>query len=129
VTPASEVLAIGVGGAVGAVARYGTTLAMARWLGPAFPWGTLAVNGLGSFVLGAVVALGELDRAGPTTRALLGTGFCGAFTTFSTFSVETLRMPPLLAATNVAGNLTVSLLAAAAGFGLVAALRGGGPGG
>jgi CrcB protein len=125
----TQLVAIAVGGAAGALARYWTTLLLVRWLGPAFPWGTLAVNGIGSFVLGVVVALGELDRAGPTARALLGTGFCGAFTTFSTFSVETLRMPPPLAAVNVLANLAVSLLAAAAGFGLANTLRGGAPSG
>jgi CrcB protein len=125
----TNLVAIAGGGAAGALARYGTTLALARWLGPAFPWGTLAVNGLGSFLLGALVALGEADRAGPTARALVGTGFCGAFTTFSTFSVETLRMPPTLAFANVAANLTVSLLAAALGYAAAGALRGSGASG
>ena len=125
-----NLVAIAVGGALGALARYGTTLLLVWALGPSFPWGTLAVNGVGSFVLGGIVGLAEVDPAFPqTAKSLAGTGFCGAFTTFSTFSVETVRMSPPLAFANVAANVAVSLGAAACGFAVARALRAGAVGG
>ncbi|PPK66378.1 fluoride efflux transporter CrcB [Actinokineospora auranticolor] len=81
------VLLTALGAAVGAPARYLVDRGMRRWLGERFPWGTLVVNVVGSLVLGGVVA-----AAGPDLRVLLGTGFCGALTTFSTFSADTLRL-------------------------------------
>jgi CrcB protein len=86
-------LAIGLGGALGAVAR----AALGLWLNPkeggALPWGTFAANLLGSLALGFLVGLLLSERmTSPTTRALLATGFCGAFTTFSTFSMETVNL-------------------------------------
>lgn len=79
---AATALAVALGGAVGAVGRY----LAGRWLPPraGIPWGTLLVNVAGSFVLGLVLGAGMP----PWWTALLGTGFCGALTTFSTFSSE-----------------------------------------
>jgi fluoride exporter len=113
---------VALGGAAGCVARHGATLALAR-VGAGFPWGTLAVNVVGSFVLAALVAAGE-PRVSPEWRAAIGTGFCGGFTTFSTFSVDTLQMPVGLAAANVAANLALSFGAAFAGFAVGRLLRG-----
>lgn len=103
------------GGAVGAPLRYladGWVTARAR--GP-FPWGTFAVNVVGSFVLGLLLATGP-----EWLVALGGVGVCGALTTFSTFSFETVRLleqgrtaPALL---NVVGSVGVGLAAAAAGW-------------
>ncbi len=86
-------LAIGAGGALGAVSRAGLGL----WLNPkedgALPWGTFAANLAGSLILGILLGLLLSERmTSPTAKALLATGFCGAFTTFSTFSVETVLL-------------------------------------
>ena len=78
---------VALGGALGASARYLTGLATLRLLGPGFPWGTLAVNVLGSFAMGVVVVLlaqYSANRLAP----LLMTGFLGGFTTFSAFSLD-----------------------------------------
>ncbi|MEQ1501673.1 MAG: fluoride efflux transporter CrcB [Myxococcota bacterium] len=118
------VAAVAIGGAIGSVARYLLTLGLARWLGPSFPWGTLAVNGVGTLILGVVVGVATVDpRLSPTAKAAIGTGFCGGFTTFSTFSIETLRMPLSTAAINVGANLAVSLAGGAIGLGLARLLR------
>jgi CrcB protein len=103
------------GGAVGAPARYLTDLAVQRLHRSSFPWGTWTVNMAGSFVLG-VVAAGT-----PTwVETLVGTGFCGALTTFSTFGYETVRLAEegetTTAAANALGSLAVGLLAAALGW-------------
>jgi fluoride exporter len=119
-------LAVAAGGALGAVARYGSVRLLAAWLGPAFPYGTLAVNVLGSGLAGwlFVRLVGAGDAAG-NLRALLIVGFLGAFTTFSAFSVETLRLldagHPGLAALNVIANLLLCLTAAAFGIALARA--------
>ncbi|MDQ3605752.1 MAG: fluoride efflux transporter CrcB [Gemmatimonadota bacterium] len=79
---------VALGGAVGAVTRY----ALAGWIyeraGADFPWGTLAVNLLGSFALGVLLPLLAVQPAQAEWRALVSVGFLGAFTTFSTFSYE-----------------------------------------
>lgn len=84
---------IAAAGAVGTLARYGLSSAVQAWAGPRFPWGTLAVNVLGCFLFGLVWALVEY-RMGLDTQArlILLTGFMGAFTTFSTYGFETMRM-------------------------------------
>ncbi len=121
-------VAIGFAGALGALARYGVSVAALRWLGEGFPYGTLCVNLIGCFLLG-VVAQFTLDGAGfaPQTRAIVGTGFLGAFTTFSTFGVETYRAIEAgawaTAASNVAINVIGGLALAAAGIALASAMR------
>ena len=87
----SQILAVAVGGAVGALARHGVSTAAAAAFGPRFPLGTLIVNVAGSFVMGWLFALftGRMDVS-PELRLLVTTGLLGAFTTFSTFSMETL---------------------------------------
>ncbi|MEV1332176.1 fluoride efflux transporter CrcB [Micromonospora costi] len=116
------VLLVALGAAVGAPLRYLTDRAVQARFGAAFPWGTLTVNVAGSLVLGAVVGL----PAGPAVTTLVGTGFCGALTTWSTLSYETLRLareggrlPALL---NVLGSVAAGLAAAAAGYALARAL-------
>jgi fluoride exporter len=86
-------LAAGAGSALGAVARYATSLWMLEAFGPGFPWGTLGVNVLGSFLIGllAVLLAGEGGAwRNNATRQFLLAGFCGGFTTFSIFSLELL---------------------------------------
>jgi CrcB protein len=85
-----QVLLVAVGGAIGSVGRYGVGLAAARLFGLAFPWGTLIVNVAGGFAMGWLAA-----RVGPmqeNMRLLVGVGVLGGFTTFSTFSLETVRL-------------------------------------
>jgi fluoride exporter len=88
-------VAVAVGGAIGSVARFWLTGAMAALTGPRFPWGTLLINVLGSFVIGLVAGLTlTSDRVGmhPDIRIFLMTGVCGGFTTFSAFSLQTLEL-------------------------------------
>lgn len=107
---------VGTGGAIGAVLRYWVSV---RLESDRFPWATLSVNVLGSFALGLLVFAG----AGETTMQLLGIGVCGAFTTFSTFSVETVRLwergDRRLAVANAVGTLVLSLASVALAWLLV----------
>lgn len=86
-------LLIGIAGGIGTLLRYGLTLALGRALGTAFPFGTLAVNVIGSFLLGVVAeAFSGATIAGTEARLVLGVGLMGGFTTYSSFNLETLRL-------------------------------------
>ncbi len=86
-----ELGAIAAGGALGAVMRFWVSGGVYVWLGRDFPYGTLSVNLIGSFIIGIVfVLLTERLTLGAEVRAFVMIGFLGAFTTFSTFSLETL---------------------------------------
>lgn len=102
------------GGAGGAVLRYSISIFMLQLFGTSFPFGTLTVNVLGSFLMGVVSALAQLSHISPELKALLGVGFMGALTTFSTFSNETLMLIQggewLKAFLNMALNLGICLL-------------------
>ncbi|HHQ42288.1 MAG TPA: fluoride efflux transporter CrcB [Chromatiales bacterium] len=118
----THLLAVAAGGAAGALARYGLTAAVHAVAGRTFPWGTLAANVLGSFAMGLLyVLLLERSAASPEARALLLTGLLGAFTTFSTFTVETLNLVEAgalgRAAANVLASVALCLLAAWIGMG------------
>ncbi len=85
----SLILAVAAGGALGSVARYLVGIASIKAFGLAFPWGTLIVNVLGSFLIGAFVELFALKADLPQEmRVFLTVGICGGFTTFSTFSLD-----------------------------------------
>lgn len=86
-------VAMGIGGALGAVARFAVWRQMNLWLGTLLPWGTLAVNVLGAFLLG-ILAMWFRSRTelSPEWQAVSTVGFLGAFTTFSTFSIEVLGL-------------------------------------
>lgn len=119
----SQLAALALAGAAGSLGRYGLTVLATRWLGDAFPYGTLAVNALGSLLLGLLAhVLLYHPSVPPGWRLPLTTGFLGAFTTFSTFSVETVNLvesgQPSAALGNVALNLILGLLLAAAGLSL-----------
>jgi CrcB protein len=80
------------GGALGALCRYGLGVAGGRWLGAGFPWGTLAANMIGCFLIGAGFGLaGRVQWFGPEIRLFFMTGFLGALTTFSTYALESVN--------------------------------------
>ncbi len=86
-------LLVGFGGGIGSIARY----LCQKWFGEnypyPFPWGTFAVNLIGCFLIGVIYAASEKTMAlSPQTRLLLITGFCGGFTTFSTFAFENMNL-------------------------------------
>jgi len=87
-----------------------------------FPWGTVVINVTGSFLLGVLAGLALWHGLDPDVRAVAGTGFCGGYTTFSAFGVETVRLAEdgrhRLALANMAGSTAAALLAAAAGLAL-----------
>lgn len=106
-------LLVALGGAVGAPLRYLTDRAVQARHDSVFPWGTFVVNAAGSLVLGVLTGAANAGAVGGSTTALLGTGLCGALTTYSTFSYETLRLAErgarFLALANVAASLLVGL--------------------
>ena len=113
-----------VAGAIGATLRYLIDGAIQTRVKGAFPWGTLVVNITGTLILGFLTGL-ALDHAFPTEpRLVLGTGFCGAYTTFSTFGFETVRLLQqdaiAQAVLNALGTLAAGALAAATGLALAA---------
>ena len=112
---------IALGSALGGVARNGLSAWVAQRAGDTFPWGTLAVNVLGSLVVGALAAVGDSPRWGLSVEArqFLMIGLLGGFTTFSAFSLQTLRLIQEGDWARVAGNVLLSV-----GLGLVAAALG-----
>lgn len=115
-----ELLAVALGGAVGAVARYGLTGVMHRTFPGPFPVGTLTVNIVGGLVVGFLsgVLVARDGGADHALRLFLVVGVCGGFTTFSAFSLETVRLFEAGATTSV----TVSVLAQVVGAILATAL-------
>lgn len=118
-----NILLVAVGGAAGSVCRYLTGLAMTRWFGTGFPWGTITVNIVGSFVIGLLAELIARKVSMPMeTRLLLVVGFLGGFTTFSSFSLDTMalfeRGESLSAFAYVAASVLLSLGAAFGGLAL-----------
>jgi fluoride exporter len=119
-----------VGGAAGTGARYVLSGCALVILGTAFPYGTLFVNLLGSFLLGVLMHVGLTTQLlSPTLRLALTTGVMGGFTTYSTFNYETLKYLQdgawLLGVTNILVMVVACLAAGAAGFGLTKLLFGG----
>jgi CrcB protein len=111
-------LLVALGSALGGMARYGAAGLAARLIGPTLPWGTLIVNVTGSFVIGFLATLAAPDGRlllPPDARAFLVIGLCGGFTTFSSFSLETLNLARdgewLWAASNVVGSVLLCLVA------------------
>jgi len=135
-----DLMLVAVGGSLGAMARYGIGLAAARALGKGFPWGTLAVNVGGCFVMGIVMEV-LLDLESHTAEAMtpaiklqtalwrqgVAIGFLGGLTTFSTFAADTIREldfkngQPLVGLANIAANVLLSLAAVWLGMALMRA--------
>jgi CrcB protein len=120
-------LAVLVGGAAGSALRYAVA---GIWLQPAslnFPWGTLLVNVTGSFALGFLGRLAAPPHASHSVFLLLTVGFCGGYTTFSTFSLDTFtiieRGEPMRAGLYVLGSVVASFIAVVIGYSLGRALR------
>ncbi len=115
-------VAVLVGGAIGAPLRYLTDLFVQSRHDTVFPWGTFSVNIVGSLVLGASAATANGAELPDWVLPLVGTGFCGALTTFSTFGYETVRLVEegsvLAAVTNSLSSLVVGLVACAGGWAL-----------
>ena len=111
--------ALAIAGALGSVARYLAVNGLAAWLGRAFPYGTLAVNVVGSFLMGVAMSLlVQRGWLGEPWRAGLMAGVLGGFTTFSAFAGETLvlaQQRPAAAALNIGLHLVVCLAAVWAG--------------
>lgn len=108
--------------AVGAIARYTLDTLISHRVQGAFPWGTFVINVSGSLTLGVLTGLALYHGLESHPRVVLGTGFCGAFTTFSTFTFETIRLAEERATTEAAVNLGGTLIAGAAAAALGLAL-------
>ncbi|HEX7051626.1 MAG TPA: fluoride efflux transporter CrcB [Longimicrobiales bacterium] len=117
-----HLICLALGGALGTLARYGLSGWILSLSDPRFPWGTLAVNLLGSLALGFTVRATEFAPLAPELRGLLTVGFCGAFTTFSTLSYETVTLAQDGAWTRAAlyafGSLGIGIAAMLAGSSL-----------
>lgn len=106
---------VATGGALGSLLRHGFDLWVPGWP----PFATLSVNVLGAFLLGVVLFETPLaERFDPSTRLLVGTGFCGSLTTYSTFAAETVTATPALAGTYVLATYVLGFAAILAGRGV-----------
>ena len=120
---------IAIGSALGGMARYGCSGLAARMIGETFPWGTFIVNVVGSFVIGFFATLTGPDGryfAGSMARQFVMTGVCGGFTTFSSFSLQTLNLLNdgewVRAGANIGGSVACCLIAVWAGHLLAASI-------
>ncbi len=119
---------IAIGGALGSVARYGCSSLAARLVGETFPWGTLAVNVVGSFVIGFFAVLTGPDGriiVAPDARQFVMVGICGGYTTFSSFSLQTLNLVRDGDMAGAALNVVASVVACLAAVWLGAVAAGG----
>lgn len=86
------VILVGIGGLLGSIARYLAALFISKTISSAFPYGTFAVNIVGCLIIGIIFGLSEKFDWLPEWRMLLATGFCGGFTTFSSFAFENIAL-------------------------------------
>lgn len=111
-----HVLLVGLGGAIGSILRYMVSLYFTKQVTSVFPFGTFFVNIIGCFMVGLLIGfLGKQSNIQPELKLLLIVGFCGGFTTFSTFSAETISLFQSgqigLALLNVGLSVSIGLLA------------------
>jgi fluoride exporter len=121
---------IAIGSAIGGVARYWCSGVAARLIGETFPWGTLIVNVVGSFIIGFFATLTAPDGrvfASSTTRQFVMVGLCGGYTTFSSFSLQTLNLMNdgewLQVGANISASVVLCLLAVWIGHVLAVSLN------
>jgi len=121
---------VAIGGAIGTTGRYFLSGVAARLIGETFPWGTLFINVTGSFIIGFFATLtGPNGRlyVGSTARQLVMTGICGGYTTFSSFSLQTLNLASdgewFRAGANIGLSVALCLIAVWAGFVAAAAIN------
>ena len=121
---------VGLGSAAGGISRFWASGVIANRYGQSFPWGTLFVNVTGSFIIGFFATLTAPEGrwlVGPSGRNFFMTGFCGGYTTFSSFSLQTLSLAQdeewLYAAGNAVFNLVLCLIAVWLGHVLAEALK------
>ena len=111
-----NILLVALGGALGSVVRY----LVSRWMKGTLPWGTLTVNLVGCLLIGLLMGLMAKGSLSPEMKLLLVTGFCGGFTTFSTFANESFSMMKggdvLTMALYVGGSVVVGILAVYVGL-------------
>lgn len=112
-------LAVALAGAIGAPARFLLERAVTRRVGHGFPWGTAIVNVTGALLLGLLVGGVEFHNWSTDVQTVAGIGFLGAFTTFSTFAVETLRLPSRRAAAYLVVSTVGGLAAAGLGVAMM----------
>lgn len=116
-----NIMLVALGGAAGSVARYLLSKAIQDTAATAFPWGTMAVNVAGCLLIGLLygLAAGDGARLGADLKLMLTVGFCGGFTTFSTFANESLTLAKsgdaLLSAAYIGSSVALGVLAVAAG--------------
>jgi len=115
-----QIFYILLGGALGALSRFWVSIGMHKYLGMGFPWGTLVVNAIGSFAIGFLWGIWERTGLSPELKAFLFVGILGGFTTFSSFSLETLNLFKAgdykLALLNVLANNLVSISLVVGGY-------------
>ena len=121
---------IALGSALGGMARYACSNLAVVWLGPSFPWGTLAINVLGSFIIGFFATLTGPDGrylVPGDVRQFVMVGLCGGYTTFSSFSLQTLTLVQdgevVRAGLNVGGSVVLCLIAVWLGYVAAAAMN------
>lgn len=125
-----NILLVALGGAAGSVARYLLSKAIQDTAATAFPWGTMAVNVAGCLLIGLLYGLasGDGTRLGADLKLMLTVGFCGGFTTFSTFANESLALAKagdaLLSAAYIGSSVALGMLAVVAGAQLAKAFAG-----
>lgn len=123
----STIAAVAAGGAIGSVARYGVNIGAGHFLGPQYPWGTIIVNIVGSFLMGVlIVKFSQMDGVSNNLRSFFTTGVLGGFTTFSAFSLDAAtifeRGETISALTYVLASVILSILALFAGLWLMRGL-------
>ncbi len=122
-------LLVGIGASIGGMFRYGISKHIAKIIPILYPFGTLAVNVIGSFIIGLLIFyFADKGYISPEAKLLLTTGFCGGFTTFSTFSLETMNLLQdsqyKLAGVNIVLNVVLSLGAVILAFYLSKVMKG-----